>query len=120
MKEKKEEEKRKERKKEKLVMLITESGKSEVVLGGARRETGGGRNSNMRNGNSARNGGGSHVNGKSAAPALPSKRNNVGNGKAANSGPMHAENRVSSKRRKGLTTTTGERIAAAARATPLI
>lgn len=45
-----------ERKKEKLVMLITESGKSEVVLGGARRETGGGRNSNMRNGNSERNG----------------------------------------------------------------
>ena len=80
-------------------MLITESGKSEVLGGGVRREAGGGgggggRNSNMRNGNATRNGVG-HVNGKSAAPALPSKRN-VGNGKAAaSSGPMHAENRVS-------------------------
>ena len=86
-------------------MLITESGKSEVLGGGVgRREAGGGggaggggRNANMRNGSAARNGG-SHVNGKSPAPALPSKRN-VGNGKAS-SGPMHAENRVSSRRRK--------------------
>ena len=84
-------------------MLITESGKSEVLgsVGGGRREAGGGvggRNTNMRNGSAAARNGGSHVNGKSAAPALPSKRN-VGNGKASN-GPMHAENRVSSRRRK--------------------
>ena len=81
-------------------MLITESGKSEVLGGGGRREAGGsGRNNNnnMRNGNCTRNGG-SHVNGKSPAPALPSKRNVV-NGKASD-GPMHAENRV--RRRKGL------------------
>ena len=80
-------------------MLITESGKSEVLGGGVSSAGGGGggRNANMRNGSAARNGG-SHVNGKSPAPALPSKRN-VGNGKAS-SGPMHAENRVSSRRRK--------------------
>ena len=84
-------------------MLITESGKSEVLGGGGRREAGGGsgsgrnNNNNMRNGNCTRNGG-SHVNGKSPAPALPSKRNVV-NGKASD-GPMHAENRV--RRRKGL------------------
>ena len=85
-------------------MLITESGKSELL--GGRRETngGGGRNTNMRNGNAARNGGGGggHVNGKSPAPALPSKRN-AANGKAASNGPLHAENRVSSASREDST-----------------
>ena len=81
-------------------MLITESGKSEL-LGGRREANGNGiRNTNMRNGNAARNGGGgAHVNGKSPAPALPSKRN-AANGKAANNGPLHAENRVSSTSRE--------------------
>ena len=84
-------------------MLITESGKSELLGGRREANGGGGRNANMRNGNAARNGGGGgHVNGKSPAPALPSKRN-AANGKAANNGPLHAENRVSSASREDST-----------------
>ena len=84
-------------------MLITESGKSELLGGRREANGGGGRNANMRNGNGARNGGGGgHVNGKSPAPALPSKRN-AANGKAANNGPLHAENRVSSASREDST-----------------
>ena len=82
-------------------MLITESGKSELLGGRREANGGGGRNANMRNGNAARNGVG-HVNGKSPAPALPSKRH-AANGKAANNGPLHAENRVSSASREDST-----------------
>ena len=85
-------------------MLITESGKSEV-LGGRKEANGGGGvwNANMRNGNAVRNGGGGHVNGKSPAPALPSKRNAANGKAAASNGPLHAENRVSSASREDST-----------------